>query len=193
MEIDIKGQMRAVRLANIIIKPFDYNPVSGMIKVYKNIEFDIHYDSADLELTEELKQKYFSPYFENNYKQIHNYQALQTREDLTTYPVTYVILANSIFHSRHEPELVGSIFGMPVGSISKPIKGREYVYVIEVTAKDDAITPDDVKQIQTKQEVQKGAAAYAIIRNERGVTKGAAYKVLKAKANVKDNLSDIDY
>ena len=100
VDLEIKGQMRAVRLANLIIKPMDYNPTTGVIKVYKNIEFNIHFDGADLERTEKLKQKYFSPYFENNYKQIHNYQELQTREDLTTYPITYVILANSVFQGH---------------------------------------------------------------------------------------------
>ena len=91
-------------------------------------------------------------------------------------------LANSIFQGSYEPELVGSIFGTPVGSISNPIEGSNAVYVVEVTAKDDKNTPVDFTQI--KQEVQKGAAAYAI---------EAAYKVLKTKAEVKDNLSDIVY
>ena len=41
---------------------------------------DIHFENADLNLTEQLKQIYFSPYFEKNYKQIHNYQELQIRK-----------------------------------------------------------------------------------------------------------------
>jgi peptidyl-prolyl cis-trans isomerase D len=89
-------------------------------------------------------------------------------------------LANSIFQGSYEPELVGSIFGIPVGSISNPIEGSNAVYLIEVTAKDDKKTPVDFTQI--KQEIQKGAANYAI---------NAAYEVLKAKAEVKDNLSII--
>ena len=81
----------------------------------------------------------------------------------------------------YEPELVGSIFGTAVGSVSSPIAGANAVYVIEVTAKDDAKTTGDFTK--QKQEVQKGAAAYA---------NGAAYKVLNTEADVKDNRSDFN-
>ena len=81
----------------------------------------------------------------------------------------------------YEPELVGSIFGTSVGSISNPISGANAVYVVEVTAKDEAKnTGDFTKQ---KQEVKKGSATYA---------NGAAYKVLNKEANVKDNRSDFN-
>ena len=79
----------------------------------------------------------------------------------------------------YEPELVGSIFGTAVGSVSSPIAGANAVYVVQVTAKDDAKTTGDFTK--QKQEVKKGAAAYA---------NGAAYKVLNTEADVKDNRSD---
>ena len=79
----------------------------------------------------------------------------------------------------YEPELVGSIFGTAVGSVSSPIAGANAVYVVEVTAKDEAKTSGDFSK--QKQEVQKGASAYA---------NGAAYKVLNTEADVKDNRSD---
>ena len=81
----------------------------------------------------------------------------------------------------YEPELVGSIFGTAVGSVSSPIAGANAVYVVQVTAKDDAKTTGDFTK--QKQEVQKGAAAYA---------NGAAYKVLNTEADVKDNRSDFN-
>ena len=80
----------------------------------------------------------------------------------------------------YEPELVGSIFATNIGAISKPIEGKNAVYVIEVTAKDDAKTSGDFTP--QKQEMQKGTAAYS---------NGAAYKALNTDADVKDNLSDI--
>ncbi len=80
----------------------------------------------------------------------------------------------------YEPELVGSIFATNVGAISNPIEGKNAVYVIEVTAKDDVKTSIDFTQ--QKQEIQKGAAAYSI---------GAAYKALNTEADVKDNRSDL--
>tara|TARA_B100000767_G_scaffold213750_1_gene201123 strand:+ start:707 stop:2803 length:2097 start_codon:yes stop_codon:yes gene_type:complete len=79
----------------------------------------------------------------------------------------------------YEPELVGSIFGTNVGSVSRPTTGNNAVYIVKVTAKDETrSTGDFTKQ---KQEVEKGAATYA---NE------AAYKVLNTEAVVKDNRSD---
>jgi len=99
VEIDIKGQMRAVRLANLIIKIFDYNPVTGIIKIYSDIEFNIHFDNADIRRTEEIKEKYYSPYFESVYKQISNYEPSYTRDDLVSYPVTYLIITNPIFEN----------------------------------------------------------------------------------------------
>ena len=79
----------------------------------------------------------------------------------------------------YDPELVGFIFAINIGDISNPIEGKNAVYVIEVTAKDDAKTSGDFTQ--QKQEMQKGTAAYS---------NGAAYKVLNTEANVKDNRSD---
>ena len=79
----------------------------------------------------------------------------------------------------YEPALVGSIFATNIGAISKPIEGKNAVYVIEVIAKDDEETSANFKQ--QKQQIQSGAAAYA---------NGAAYKVLNTEADVKDNRSD---
>jgi len=81
----------------------------------------------------------------------------------------------------YDPELVGSIFGTAVGSVSSPISGASAVYIVEVTAKDNAKnTGDFTKQ---KLEVKKGSTAYA---------NGAAYKVLNTEADVKDNRSDFN-
>jgi len=79
----------------------------------------------------------------------------------------------------YEPELVGSIFALNIGTISNPIEGKNAVYVIEITAKDDEKTSGDFTQ--QKQEIQKGTTAYS---------NGAAYKALNTEADVKDNRSD---
>jgi peptidyl-prolyl cis-trans isomerase D len=106
---------------------------------------------------------------------------IATNHGQTTVSGQRANLANlSLQGIGYEPDLVGSIFATNIGAISKPIEGKNAVYVIEVTTKDDAKNIDDF--IQIKQEIQKGAAAYV---------NGAAYKVLKTEADVKDNLSDI--
>ena len=79
----------------------------------------------------------------------------------------------------YDSKLVGSIFATNVGDISNPIEGKNAVYVIEVTAKDDAKTSGDFTQ--QKQEIQKAAAGYV---------NGAAYKTINTEADVKDNRSN---
>ena len=109
-------------------------------------------------------------------------QAIATNNGQTVVSAQRANLANlSLQGIGYDPELVGSIFGMTVGSISNPIASGNAVYVVEVTAKDEAKTSGDFTQ--QKQEVQKGAAAYA---------NGAAYKVLNTEADVKDNRSDFN-
>ena len=97
VSVDVKGMMRSLRLANLIIRPVDYNPKTGMLKVWKSLDFIIHYDNADVVATEELKKKYYSPYYESIYHQVSNYKESHYRDDLVSHPVTYVIITNPIF------------------------------------------------------------------------------------------------
>ena len=60
ISVEIKGQLRALRLANLVIRPVDYNPASGVLKVWKNIEFRIHFDRAEIGKTQDLKCRWKS-------------------------------------------------------------------------------------------------------------------------------------
>jgi len=108
--------------------------------------------------------------------------AIATNNGQTVVNAQRANLANlSLQGIGYEPELVGSIFGTAVGSVSSPIAGDNAVYVVEVTAKDEAKTSGDFTK--QKQEIKKGVAAYA---------NGAAYKVLNTEADIKDNRSDFN-
>ena len=108
--------------------------------------------------------------------------AIATNNGQTVVNAQRANLANlSLQGIGYDPELVGSIFGTAIGSVSSPIAGTNAVYVVEVTAKDEAKTSGDFTK--QKQEVKKGAAAYS---------SGAAYKVLNTEADVKDNRSDFN-
>ena len=96
---NIEGQLRAIRIANLNIRPVDYNPIEGIIRVYTNLEVNIHMDGADFTKTEEIKTTYYSPYFEAIYNQIPNYESSSRSDDMIGDPVTYVIVANSSFES----------------------------------------------------------------------------------------------
>jgi len=99
ISVEIKGDLRSLRLANLVIRPVDYNAVSGIIRVTKSVDFIIHYDGADIVKTQALKEAYYSPYFESVYRQVANYKPLNDRDDLVSYPVTYVIITNPIFEN----------------------------------------------------------------------------------------------
>ncbi len=97
VSINTIGTLRSQRLGLINISPFEYNPVTNIIRVYENLEFEIVFENADLALTEELKQKYYSPFFTGMQKSILNYIPLSQRENLTQYPVKYVIVSHPMF------------------------------------------------------------------------------------------------
>ncbi len=89
-------------------------------------------------------------------------------------------LANlSIQGIGYEPELVGCIFATEVGSVSNPITGTNAVFVVEVTAKDEAkLTGDFSLQ---KSQIENQTSSYS---------NGASYNALKEAADVQDNRAD---
>ena len=79
----------------------------------------------------------------------------------------------------YEPELVGSIFGTDVNSISAPITGNNAVYVVEVIAIDDEKLEGNFSQQKTN-----------IVNQASSAANGQSYNALKETANVQDNRSD---
>ena len=79
----------------------------------------------------------------------------------------------------YEPELVGSIFGTDVNSISTPITGKNAVYVVEVTAIDDEKLEGNFSQQKTN-----------IVNQASSAANGQSYNALKEDADVIDNRSD---
>jgi len=101
--VDVLGKMREVRIARININPVEYNPVENKIRVYENLVFEITFKNADLALTEYQKRRYFSPYFKNLFSMIGNYAPTYSRDNLTLYPVKYVIISDRMFESQLQP------------------------------------------------------------------------------------------
>lgn len=97
VDIEVIGTMRSQRLALLAISPFEYNPVTNILRVYENIEFEVSFENADLAFTQEIKQKSFSPFFTGMQKSIINYIPTMQRENLTQYPVKYVIVSDPMF------------------------------------------------------------------------------------------------
>ncbi|NOZ47349.1 MAG: T9SS type A sorting domain-containing protein [Chlorobi bacterium] len=100
--VKVLGVLRGMRLARLEVAPVQYNPVTGIIKVYNNIELNIRFTGSNKNLTEHIKASTYSPYFEPLYKAVLNKNAeksgvYEDHPDLTKYPVKYLIVANRMF------------------------------------------------------------------------------------------------
>jgi hypothetical protein len=98
------GRMRGVRIAKLSIAPVNYNPEKGTIKVYNNIEIEVNFKNADKKLTQDIKRKAYSPYFEPVYSKLINHKSLvDDHPELTKYPVKMLILSDRMFEEALQP------------------------------------------------------------------------------------------
>ncbi|MEO0073558.1 MAG: C25 family cysteine peptidase, partial [candidate division WOR-3 bacterium] len=59
------GEMRGHRLALLEIMPVSYDPVSGLLRYYRNMRVTVRWQGADLGRTRFLQERYDSPLFRN--------------------------------------------------------------------------------------------------------------------------------
>ena len=99
VSVEILGTMRGVRIARLTVAPFSYNPVTGVIEIANDINFEISFTNADLGATEQIKTNYFSPYFAASlYPNVANYKA-SAKGLPEVAPVTYVIVSDPMFET----------------------------------------------------------------------------------------------
>ncbi len=102
VSVSYVGVERSVTLARIEVSPVQYNPVTNRIRVYENLGVTIQFNHADVSTTIQHKKDTWSPYFNNLYSQLPNYQS--TPDALITgSPVTYVIVSAPVFHDALQP------------------------------------------------------------------------------------------
>jgi len=101
--VTMSGTMRGVRMANMSIAPFRYNPVTNTLKVYNDLVFEVVFKHPDIALTEQMKEKYYSPFFESSLGNMINHKQPTAKDALTKYPVKYVIVSLTTFQSALQP------------------------------------------------------------------------------------------
>ena len=108
-QIEVLGVLRGIRLARLTIAPVSYNPVTGTIKVYNDIEVEVRYPGADKALTDHIKATTYSPYFDAVYNQVLNSTGNKTvyddHPDLTKNPIKMVVVSNRMFEETLAPYL----------------------------------------------------------------------------------------
>ena len=98
------GILRGQRIFTVTYHPIAYNPVQQKIIIYNNVNTTVNFVGSDLNATRELRTKTWSPAYEKIYStSLINYTPLQTREDITRYPIKYVIISDDMFTAQLQP------------------------------------------------------------------------------------------
>jgi hypothetical protein len=102
--VEIAGYMRSVQLANMILSPVEYNPVSNSIRVYDNLVVEVLFSGALKAKSAENNARTQSPYFKNVQSNLLNYQPDESVPDfLSGVPVKYVIVSDPMFREALQP------------------------------------------------------------------------------------------
>ncbi len=103
-QAEVLGTMRAVRIGHVSIAPFSYDPRRNVLKVYSDITVRVEYQTPNWGLTEEIQTTHYSPFFEPLYERLGNWDGTSdTRDDLTNYPVKYLIISDRMFEAQLAP------------------------------------------------------------------------------------------
>ena len=93
------GTMRGVGVGSLVVSPLRYNPVTGQLRIYRNIRVRITFDTGGAAAAADAGEEY-SPFFEAAFDSMLNApQMTQPGDvgplsDLTRSPVTYLIMAH---------------------------------------------------------------------------------------------------
>ena len=85
--VSVEGTMRGIQLGKMTIEPVSYDPVNNTLRVFNNIEVEVHFDGADAVATEQMLVNTYSPYFDVIYAQMFNGRSI--RDAYSDYPDLY--------------------------------------------------------------------------------------------------------
>ena len=104
--VEVMGTMRGVKLGKMTIEPVSYDPVNNTLRVFNDIEVEVHFDGADRQATEDMLVKTYSPYFDIVYRQLFNGRMIRTAyenfPELYTTPVKMLVVTTSKY-TNSEP------------------------------------------------------------------------------------------
>lgn len=100
VRVEKAGTMRDITLANIYVCPVAYNPVTGMVRVYRKVDVEVSFVDANLGATRSLKARYGSPMFTIASQSVINPMS-ETRDEFNGAPIRYLIIAHSMFRNDY--------------------------------------------------------------------------------------------
>lgn len=102
--VSVEGTMRGIQLGTMTIEPVSYDPVNNTLRVFNDIEVEVHFDDADTQATEDMLVKTYSPAFDNVYAQLFNNRAITDvytdHPDLYNTPVRMLVICYSGFQGN---------------------------------------------------------------------------------------------
>jgi hypothetical protein len=102
VHVEEVGMMRGVRVLALEVDPVRYDPTTHKVEVYNNLEVRVNFAGGDLAATDAEHARTYSPIYEGIYgAHLLNYRSNgRFDDDLTRYPIKYVIIANSMFANQ---------------------------------------------------------------------------------------------
>lgn len=98
------GTMRATSMARLDLSPYSYNPVTNELKVITKMKVAVQFLNADVSSYLSNKDKYWSPSFQSVSEKLINASVyLRLPPTGVQFPLTYVIVADSMFKSSLQP------------------------------------------------------------------------------------------
>ena len=98
------GESRGVRIGNLKINPFSYNPQTNELTIKNNLSIEISFRNADLQLTKSKKQQYYSPAFSSVFSNMISVKQVPTKDGIVDYgPVKYIIVSDRMFETTLDP------------------------------------------------------------------------------------------
>ncbi len=101
--IESVGTSRGVKMANVVIDPIHYNPVTNILKVYTNIRFDVIFENHSIALTKAVQEKFYSSVFEGTLKSVEMMPLNMNKDAMLKYPIKYVIVSSPAFQATLQP------------------------------------------------------------------------------------------
>ncbi|MDR3046037.1 MAG: C25 family cysteine peptidase [Bacteroidales bacterium] len=100
VKVEKTGVMRSFNLATLYIAPVQYNPVTNEVKIYREITLRVTCQNADIPATYEMKNLHSNGVFMGAQAMVLNPIAPQNRDEITTAPIKYLIVAHAMFRNQ---------------------------------------------------------------------------------------------
>jgi len=104
VQVKVTGNLRGVQLANLVLSPVQYNPVTNTIRVYNNLVVEINFSGANQLKSVENNSKLQSPYFKSIIGNVLNGKPTDVKAaEVSDSPVKYVIVSDPMFRDALQP------------------------------------------------------------------------------------------